>query len=86
LNFVHIFGRGVHRVWPDSNLGDVLQAFKKGRMHLALVHDVNNSGEGDPFYESKGVVTLEDIVEEILQDKIYDESDIIGMLFYHKDF
>ncbi|RHY32766.1 hypothetical protein DYB32_002267, partial [Aphanomyces invadans] len=41
LHFVHVFGRGVHRVWPDSTLGDVLQAFKMGRTHLALVHDVN---------------------------------------------
>ena len=44
LNFIHIFGRGVHKVWPDSKLGDVLKLFKKGRGHLALVHDVNNSG------------------------------------------
>ncbi|RHY01015.1 hypothetical protein DYB36_009753 [Aphanomyces astaci] len=84
LHFVHVFGRGVHRVWPDSTLGDVLQAFKMGRTHLALVHDVNNAGPvrflyspGDPFYETKGIVTLEDIVEEILQADIYDESDQI---------
>ncbi|KAF0719898.1 hypothetical protein As57867_000694, partial [Aphanomyces stellatus] len=77
LHFLHVFGRGVHRVWPDSTLGDVLQAFKMGRTHLALVHDVNNSGPGDPFYETKGIVTLEDIVEDILQSEIYDESDAI---------
>ena len=44
LNFVHIFGRGVHKVWPDSKLGDVLKLFKMGRGHLALVQDVNNTG------------------------------------------
>ncbi|OQS01080.1 hypothetical protein ACHHYP_01848, partial [Achlya hypogyna] len=85
LNFVHVFGRGVHRVWPDSTLGEVMQAFKAGRTHLALVHDVNNRGPGDPFYETKGIVTLEDIVEEILQDKIYDESDAIDAETHRKN-
>ncbi|EQC36145.1 hypothetical protein SDRG_06261 [Saprolegnia diclina VS20] len=85
LNFVHVFGRGVHRVWPDSTLGEVMQAFKAGRTHLALVHDVNNDGPGDPYYETKGVVTLEDIVEEILQDKIYDESDEIDPETHRKN-
>ncbi|ETW01997.1 hypothetical protein H310_06515 [Aphanomyces invadans] len=85
LHFVHVFGRGVHRVWPDSTLGEVLQAFKMGRTHLALVHDVNNAGPGDPFYQTKGVVTLEDIVEEILQAEIYDESDAIDAETHRKN-
>ncbi|OQS05475.1 hypothetical protein THRCLA_02395 [Thraustotheca clavata] len=85
LNFVKVFGRGVHRVWPDSTLGDVMQAFKAGRTHLAIVHDVNNQGPGDPFYETKGIVTLEDIVEEILQDQIYDESDAIDAETFRKN-
>ncbi|RQM29519.1 hypothetical protein B5M09_010337 [Aphanomyces astaci] len=85
LHFVHVFGRGVHRVWPDSTLGDVLQAFKMGRTHLALVHDVNNAGPGDPYYQTKGVVTLEDIVEEILQAEIFDESDAIDAETHRKN-
>ncbi|KAF0694989.1 Aste57867_14158 [Aphanomyces stellatus] len=76
-DFFHLFGRSVHRVWPDSTLGDVLAAFKLGRTHLAIVHDVNNWSESDPFYETQGVVSLEDIVEEILQDEIYDEGDVV---------
>jgi metal transporter CNNM len=34
---------------------------------MALVRDVNNVDETqDPYYELKGLITLEDIIEEIL--------------------
>ncbi|RHY02998.1 hypothetical protein DYB36_007080 [Aphanomyces astaci] len=78
LDFLHLFGRSVHRVWPDSSLGDVLRAFQLGRTHLAIVHDVNNWSEVDPYYETQGVVTLEDIVEAILQADILDEGDLVS--------
>ena len=42
LNFIQIFGRGVHVVWPDDKLGEVLCELKQGRSHMALVRDVNN--------------------------------------------
>lgn len=74
-HFVQVFGRGAHRVWPDTSLGDLLKTFKKGTIHMALVYDVNNTGPYDPFYELKGMVTLEDVVEDILQDKIVDDTD-----------
>ncbi|KAF1335595.1 hypothetical protein FI667_g1061, partial [Globisporangium splendens] len=73
--FVHVFARAAHRVWADSKLGEVLSVFKQGGIHMALVYDVNNTGPGDPFYELKGMVTLEDVVEEILQTKIVDDTD-----------
>ncbi len=44
---------------------------RRSRQHLAIVHDVNGSGPGDPFYEVKGIVTLEDIIETILQVSIF---------------
>jgi metal transporter CNNM len=75
-SFVQIFGRGVHVVWPDDKLGDVLAELKQGRSHLALVRDVNNEDDTqDPFYEVKGIITLEDIIEKIIGDKIVDETD-----------
>jgi metal transporter CNNM len=73
---VDIFGRNLLTVWPDTKLGDVLRELKTGRSHMALVRDVNSSVEGqDPFYEIKGIITLEDIIEEILGLEIVDETD-----------
>lgn len=75
-NFVQIFGRGLHVVWPDDKLGDVLKLLKSGRSHMALVRDVNDGdGKVDPYYEINGIITLEDIIEIILGEEIVDETD-----------
>ncbi|KAL7466285.1 hypothetical protein ACHAXS_006590 [Conticribra weissflogii] len=75
-NFVQIFGRGLHIVWPDDKLGEVLKLLKSGRSHMALVRDVNDGdGTMDPYYEIKGIITLEDIIEIIIGDEIVDETD-----------
>lgn len=56
--------------------------FSTGKSHLAIVQRVNNEGEGDPFYEVLGIVTLEDVIEEIIKSEILDETDLYSMCFF----
>uniref|UniRef100_A0A8C3RZ25 Metal transporter n=1 Tax=Chelydra serpentina TaxID=8475 RepID=A0A8C3RZ25_CHESE len=69
------YNHPVHFVFHDTKLDAMLEEFKKGKSHLAIVQKVNNEGEGDPFYEAMGLVTLEDVIEEIIRSEILDESD-----------
>jgi putative hemolysin len=54
---------------PESkNIGDLLKEFRKGHIHMAIVVD--------EFGGTSGLVTIEDILEEIVGD-ISDEYDIV---------
>ncbi|KAM8865298.1 metal transporter CNNM4-like [Synchiropus picturatus] len=70
------YNHPVHFVFHDTKLDSMLAEFKKGKSHLAIVQMVNSEGEGDPFYEVVGLVTLEDVIEEIIKSEILDESDL----------
>ncbi|XP_037742528.2 LOW QUALITY PROTEIN: metal transporter CNNM3 [Chelonia mydas] len=69
------YNHPLHFVFNDTKLDAVLEEFKRGKSHLAIVQKVNSEGEGDPFYEAMGLVTLEDVIEEIIRSEILDESD-----------
>jgi len=49
-----------------------------GKSHMAVVQTINDKGPGDPFYDTVGLVTLEDVIEEIIQSEIIDETDTVS--------
>lgn len=64
-------------VYEDVTLDVIFKQFKTGQQgHMAFVQRVNNEGDGDPFYETVGLITLEDVIEELIQAEIVDETDV----------
>jgi metal transporter CNNM len=59
--------RGAITVRDNENLDDVLDKFKKERIHLFIVTDEHEN--------ILGIITLEDILEEVFQYEILDETD-----------
>ena len=72
------YNNEVNFVYDDTILTDMFDEFKSGEKgHLAVVTEVHCEGDGDPFHETIGLVTIEDIIEEIIQQEIIDETDVI---------
>ncbi|CAG8563853.1 9623_t:CDS:2 [Paraglomus occultum] len=59
----------VPRVRADVPSFDMLNTFQEGRSHMAIVTSTDN---GEPI----GIITLEDVLEELIQEEIYDETDV----------
>ena len=60
--FAEILGRKFEVVSEEEKLGDVLQTFKKGRGHLAIVRGIDEFEDGrDSTYSIRGIITLEEI-------------------------
>ncbi|GFS03289.1 metal transporter CNNM4-like [Elysia marginata] len=62
----------------NNKLDTMLQEFLQGNSHMAIVQKLHNAEDKDPYYETMGVVTLEDVIEEILQSEIIDETDMMS--------
>lgn len=56
---------------PDLTLLDCLNYFQQGRSHMILVSDHPGESRG-----ALGVVTLEDVIEEMIGEEIVDETDV----------
>ena len=61
-------------VWVDADgrLDELLRTFRKGHTHMAAVRRVGKGG----VQQVRGIITLEDIMEQLLQDDIEDETDV----------
>lgn len=80
----HLSLRQPFFVYPDASLYDMLNQFQEGKSHLAIVtNDVEecercfqDSCPVPDFVKVLGIITIEDVVEEIIQEEIEDEDDV----------
>ncbi|EGZ27560.1 hypothetical protein PHYSODRAFT_308753 [Phytophthora sojae] len=71
-----IFGRTTRSVAPDCRLSALLHTFKSESAHLVLVKQPQTIDATGDMHTLLGIVTLEDVLEEILQAEILDEGDV----------
>eukprot|EP01118_Nematostelium_gracile_P013181 TRINITY_DN4951_c0_g1_i1.p1 TRINITY_DN4951_c0_g1~~TRINITY_DN4951_c0_g1_i1.p1 ORF type:complete len:478 (-),score=117.32 TRINITY_DN4951_c0_g1_i1:11-1378(-) len=60
--------REIPKIDADDEAYEILNMFQTGRSHIAIVHNI--------YSEVVGIITLEDIIEELIQEEIYDEEDL----------
>ena len=56
---------------PETSCLDILNFFQEGKSHMVLVSDYPGEPRG-----ALGVLTLEDVIEELIGEEIVDESDV----------
>jgi len=58
----------------QDKLLPVLTYFKKGQSHMAVVSKIISEEDKDPNFEVIGIITLEDIIEEIVDQQVSGKS------------
>ncbi|TKA79966.1 hypothetical protein B0A49_01385 [Cryomyces minteri] len=56
---------------PETSCLDIVNFFQEGKSHMVLVSDFPGEDHG-----ALGVLTLEDVIEELIGEEIIDESDV----------
>jgi len=77
INIIDTFRHDLTHLDIEMDVKTVMNYFLHGRSHLAIVQNViGQKNNGDIIYENVGIVTLEDIIENILKMEIEDEFDL----------
>ncbi|KAI0142695.1 hypothetical protein GGR57DRAFT_485804 [Xylariaceae sp. FL1272] len=56
---------------PETSCLDILNFFQEGKSHMVLISEYPGEDHG-----ALGVITLEDVIEELIGEEIIDESDV----------
>lgn len=76
---IKFYKHSLQYVDDDTKLDTLLELFIKGRSHLVVVQKIVDPEDGrDKYHKNVGVATLEDVIEEIIQTEIVDETDVIS--------
>jgi len=76
-NIIDTFLHDLKHIDHNTSVKTVMDEFRHGRSHLAIVRKlVAQKVNGEVIYQNVGIVTLEDIIENILNMQIEDEFDI----------
>lgn len=76
-SIINFYNHPIMYLHEEDTLDYALNEFKTGRSHMAIVRRIVVDGDRDPVYEITGIVTLEDVIEEIMQMEINDETDTL---------
>ncbi|XP_014664440.1 PREDICTED: putative DUF21 domain-containing protein At1g03270 isoform X2 [Priapulus caudatus] len=79
-----VIARDIHRAFrkapivrDTTPLYDMLNEFQLGRSHLAIVEAAPSPSDGvTASSKVVGIITLEDVIEELIQEEIIDEDDV----------
>ena len=74
---VKYYDHQVEWVYDTTPLDKMLEIFKASRTHIVLVMTIDGSGDTDPVRKVVGIATLEDVIEDIIQQEIIDETDTV---------
>ena len=69
------YQRTIEEVYDDTKLDALLDFFREGHGHMCMVVHIDTDGDRDPRPVIMGIITLEDVLEQIIQAEILDEKD-----------